>query len=465
MSGKKFNPFDLSAKHGAKKPAQEGSLQIHVRPELNKPLNRLIARCELFLERARSQNDVDTMLEIQKILSTAKYLHSMVNTSEQMRHAKVELELGHQAQSGMAGDATGNPMQDSSLGECGSLLVVDRDAKLLRTLKFILEEQGHAVTTAKSGEEALAVLHTGEFDLVLTDITLAEMSGLQLLDIMKADMLWREIPVIILSGLVEANTAARCVQAGAEDYLAKPVDPVLLQARVTTCLEKKRLRQLEQGYLSQLQVEQEKSERLLLNILPGPIAERLKAGESTIADHFPAVTVLFADIAGFTRLAAQISPVELVKSLNEIFSTFDRLAEKHGLEKIKTIGDAYMIVGGLPMPRLDHAEAVANMALEMQEAIQHFNAVRGMKLSIRIGMHSGPVVAGVIGQKKFSYDLWGDTVNTAHRMEAYGQVGQIQVTETTFQALQNKFTFSKRGKIEVKGKGEMVTYLLTGTRA
>ena len=233
MAGKKFNPFDLSAKHGPKKPAQEGSLQIHVRPELNKPLNRLIARCELFLERARSQNDVDTMLEIQKILSTAKYLHSMVNTSEQMRHAKVELELGHQAQSGTTSDGAGNPMQDSSLGECGSLLVVDRDPKLLRTLKFILEEQGHTVTTAKSGEEALAVLHTSEFDLVLTDITLAEMSGLQLLDIMKADMLWREIPVIILSGQVETNTAARCVQAGAEDYLAKPVDPVLLQARTT----------------------------------------------------------------------------------------------------------------------------------------------------------------------------------------------------------------------------------------
>ncbi|MBA4149210.1 MAG: response regulator [Verrucomicrobia bacterium] len=381
-----------------------------------------------------------------------------------MRHAKVELELGHLSPGGNALDHASS-QQDSSIGDCGSLLVVDRDPKLLRTLKFILEEQGHTVTAAKSGEEALAVLHTNEFDLVLTDITLAEMSGIQLLTFMKTDMLWREIPVIILSGVNEPNTAARCVQAGAEDYLAKPVDPVLLQARVTTCLEKKRLRQLEQGYLSQLQVEQEKSERLLLNILPAPIAERLKAGESTIADHFPAVTVLFADIAGFTKLAAQISPVELVKSLNEIFSAFDRLAEKHDLEKIKTIGDAYMIVGGLPTPRLDHAEAVADMALDMQNEIRIFNSSHGTKLSIRIGMHSGAVVAGVIGQKKFSYDLWGDTVNTANRMETYGQAGHIQVTDTTHQLLKDTFTFSKRSKLNVKGKGDMITYLLTGRRA
>ncbi len=464
MPGKKFNPFDLSAKQGSNKSAPGASLQIHIRPELNKPLNRLIARCEMFLERARTQDEGDTVLELQKILSTARYLHSLVNTSEEMRKATVEMELG--STTSEPANVEGNQVfPQDGIGDCGSLLVIDGDVTLLRTLKFILEEQGHTVTTAKSGEEALTVLHTMEFDLVLSALDLSEIDALQLLRFMKADMVWREIPVIILSGLNEPSTAARCVHAGAEDYLSKPVDPVLLQARVTTCLEKKRLRQLERGYLSQLQAEQEKSERLLLNILPGPIAERLKAGESTIADHFPAVTVLFADIEGFTKMAAQVSPVELVKSLNEIFSAFDRLAEKHRLEKIKTIGDAYMVVGGLPTPREDHAEAMAAMALDMQSEVGHYNAAHGSRLKIRIGMHSGPVVAGVIGQKKFNYDLWGDTVNTASRMEVFGQAGQIQTTETTYQLLKDNFTFSKRGKIDVKGKGEMVAYLLTGKRS
>jgi PAS domain S-box-containing protein len=209
-----------------------------------------------------------------------------------------------------------------------------------------------------------------------------------------------------------------------------------------------------------LRLEQEKSDRLLLNVLPQAIAERLKQDQSIIADTFAEVTVLFADIVGFTQISSQISPPELVSLLNEIFSTFDRLAEKHGLEKIKTIGDAYMVVGGLPMPRSGHAEAIAEMALDMQQAIADFSSTHKQAFSIRIGINSGPVVAGVIGIKKFIYDLWGDTVNTASRMESHGLPGCIQVTETTYQQLQEKYSFENRGAIEVKGKGEMTTYLL-----
>ena len=211
-----------------------------------------------------------------------------------------------------------------------------------------------------------------------------------------------------------------------------------------------------------LRLEQEKSDRLLLNILPQAIAERLKQDQSIIADTFAEVTVLFADIVGFTQISSKISPSELVSLLNEIFSTFDRLAEKHGLEKIKTIGDAYMVVGGLPMPRSDHAEAIAEMALDMQQAIAEFSNTHKQDFRIRIGINSGPVVAGVIGIKKFIYDLWGDTVNTASRMESHGLPGCIQVTETTYQQLQEKYSFENRGAIEVKGKGEMNTYFLTG---
>ncbi|MBW3584974.1 MAG: MASE1 domain-containing protein [Cyanobacteria bacterium 0813] len=209
-----------------------------------------------------------------------------------------------------------------------------------------------------------------------------------------------------------------------------------------------------------LHLEQEKSDRLLLNVLPQAIADRLKQDQSIIADTFAEVTVLFADIVGFTQISSQISPPELVSLLNDIFSTFDRLAEKHGLEKIKTIGDAYMVVGGLPMPRSDHGEAIAQMALDMQQAITDFSDTHKQDFSIRIGIHSGPVVAGVIGIKKFIYDLWGDTVNTASRMESHGLPGCIHVTETTYQQLQEKYSFENRGAIEVKGKGLMTTYLL-----
>jgi PAS domain S-box-containing protein len=227
-----------------------------------------------------------------------------------------------------------------------------------------------------------------------------------------------------------------------------------------------------------LRAEQERSEQLLLNILPGAIAAQLKqnlqsfggnaftpdGGAALIAEQFEEVTIMFADIVGFTPLSARISPKELVNLLNEIFSTFDQLAEKHGLEKIKTIGDAYMVAGGLPMPRNDHAEAIAQMALDMQNAITQFQADKREPFQIRIGINTGPVVAGVIGIRKFIYDLWGDTVNVASRMESQGEPGRIQVTATTYERLRDKYRFEQRGTMLVKGRGEMTTYWLIDSK-
>lgn len=210
--------------------------------------------------------------------------------------------------------------------------------------------------------------------------------------------------------------------------------------------------------------QQDQTEKLLLNILPKPIAERLKVEQSTIADSFEEVSVLFADIVGFTELSARMSPTELVKRLNVIFSQFDQLAEEYGVEKIKTIGDAYMVVGGLPTPRDDHAEAIAEMALEMQAKIAQLSAQTGEDLAIRVGINSGPVVAGVIGVSKFTYDLWGDTVNVAARMEVTGIAGSIQVTDVTYKLLKDKYLFKNRGLTPIKGKGDMVTYLLLGRK-
>ncbi len=213
---------------------------------------------------------------------------------------------------------------------------------------------------------------------------------------------------------------------------------------------------------TRLQAEQAKSERLLLNILPSSVAERLKVDEGTLADDFAEVSVLFADLVGFTELSSRLAPADLVELLNTIFSEFDRLAEKHGLEKIKTVGDAYMVVAGLPEPhQKEPSLAMAKMALDMQAAIAEFNQ-QYLKdnLQIRIGIHTGPVVAGVIGIKKFAYDLWGDTVNIASRMESHSLPGRIQVSETVYQRLKAHYQFSPRGQIPIKGKGDMQTYLL-----
>ena len=218
-----------------------------------------------------------------------------------------------------------------------------------------------------------------------------------------------------------------------------------------------------------LRLEKERSEQLLLNILPEAIAEQLKQDTKAIASAIEEVTILFADIVGFTPLSSQVPPIELVSVLNEMFSIFDHLAEQHGLEKIKTIGDAYMVVGGLPLPKLNHAEAIADMALEMQAALSQFQAPLerfniGSKFQIRIGINTGSVVAGVIGIKKFIYDLWGDAVNIASRMESSGEPGRIQVTEATYERIKNQYIFEKRGKIPIKGKGEMMTYWLVGKK-
>jgi adenylate cyclase len=348
--------------------------------------------------------------------------------------------------------------------DLAAVLVVDDIEANRDLLGRRLQRQGHTVTLAQDGLQALELIQAQPFDLVLLDIMMPKMNGYQVLEHLKADPALRYIPVIMISAVDDLDSVVKCIELGAEDYLTKPFNPVLLKARINACLEKKRLRDQEQAYLKQLQAEQEKSERLLLNILPAPIAELLKQGHNTIADSFGEVTVLFADIVDFTKLSAHISATELVNKLNEIFSAFDRLTRKHGLEKIKTIGDAYMVVGGVPVPRPDHAAAIAEMALDMQLAMAQFNAVSAEPFRIRIGINTGPVVAGVIGTHKFTYDLWGDTVNIASRMESQGIAGSIQVAPATYQLLRDMYQFEERGEIDVKGKGAMVTYWLTGRK-
>jgi guanylate cyclase len=209
---------------------------------------------------------------------------------------------------------------------------------------------------------------------------------------------------------------------------------------------------------------QDRAETLLLNILPRSIADKLKATPQTIADAFTSASILFADVVDFTPMAERVSPVRVVEMLDQLFGHFDELAERYAVEKIKTLGDCYMAAAGIPSPRPDHAQCLALMALDMLEAVREQGAVGSLGFELRIGINSGPVVAGVIGRKRFLYDLWGDAVNTAGRMQTEGTPGRIQITRATYELLRDEFVCEPRGTVSVKGKGEMETWYLVGRR-
>jgi adenylate cyclase len=340
---------------------------------------------------------------------------------------------------------------------------------------------GEAVRRLLSGEQEIVFAFCREADkalenamafrptVILQDLVMPGIDGLDLVRQFRTAVETARIPVIMLSATEESATKAQLLDAGANDYLVKLPDRIELIARIRVhsdaykrLLERDAAFQALERSLLDLTREREKSERLLLNILPGSIAERLKDGVATIAEDFPSVSVLFADLCGFTTFSQHVDASHLVGLLDEIFSAFDNLANAYGVEKIKTIGDAYMAVAGLPEPRDDHAEAVAGMALGMLEAFRGVMRGRGLSLEVRIGIHSGPVVAGVIGKHKFTYDLWGDTVNTASRMESHGEPSRVHVSQATHDLLGDQFRFEDRGEVAVKGKGAQRTFFLLG---
>ncbi|HUL11022.1 MAG TPA: adenylate/guanylate cyclase domain-containing protein [Methylococcaceae bacterium] len=436
--------------------------------ELRTPVNHIIGYGEMLAEQCDELGQPELKLDLAKIVSAAHtWLALMEEHVSHLSRLFPEKPAPNPCSTEAVADSreylVGVLLREARpRSPCwGHLLLADDDEPNRDLLRRRLEKLGYRITACGNGQEALELARKAAPDLVLLDMLMPVLDGHEALVRIKSDEQLRHLPVIMISALDEVEGIAHCIELGAEDYLAKPFNPIVLRARIGAALEKKRLRDFEQIYLRQIEEERARSDRLLLNVLPQPIADRLKSGESPIVNSYDEVTVMFADLVGFTALSTQIPPTMLVRLLDRIFSAFDELADRHGLEKIKTIGDAYMAAAGVPFPHRDHAAATTRMALEMHETIEKFSLQSQGVLKMRIGICTGPVIAGIIGQNKFIYDLWGDTVNTASRMESHGVPGRTQVAATTYELLRDRFLFEERGTIEVKGKGLMKTYLLS----
>ena len=428
----------------------EGGI-ARLRHDLRTPLNAIKGYGELLVEEARDSGQGALLIDLGKVLDLADRLLGEVDRMVKVVAAPPVEIVGNVLQ-------TIKPLGDSEVADPSSvasrILVVDDNASNRDLLSRRLQREGYRVTSVEGGAAALAMIAAEGFDLVLLDLMMPGMSGFEVLNRLKADGGTRHIPVIMISALDELDSTVRCIEAGAEDYLPKPFNPVLLRARINACLEKKRL-------LDELHAEKERSEALLLNILPRTIVERMRSGQTAIADRVAEATVLFSDLVDFTLLSATLSPEETVKLLGLLFSQFEDLAVLHGLETIKTIGDGYMVTGGILERQPNAAVAVAEMGLSMLEVVERAGRAIDKKLQLRIGVHTGgPIVAGVLGTHKIAYDVWGDTVNIAKRMESYGLPGQIHVSAATRRLLGDAFRFEPRGLLDVKGKGSMETYFV-----
>ena len=329
------------------------------------------------------------------------------------------------------------------------ILIVDDNDDNRFTLQTLLEADGYEkIATASGGNEAISLIEKEKISLVLLDMMMPDLNGDEVLKSIRSKAATRDIPVVMISADTDTEKVSKCIELGADDYLPKPFNPTILRARISSALRRNSLRELEADYLSRLEKQKVHSETLLRNVLPAEIAFRLRNGESNIADHYEDATVIFTDIVGFGKITARMKAYEIIECLNHLFGEFDRLAEGFGVEKIKTSGDSYMAVAGIPSPRGNHAQTATRLALELVGAAARLNLP--VRFSIRVGLHSGPVMAGVIGTRKFTYDVWGDTVNIAARMEAASQPDRVLASASTARALGDDFVLDGPQKIATK---------------
>lgn len=331
-----------------------------------------------------------------------------------------------------------------------ALLVVDDNEDNRYTLTRRLKRQGYEnVAVATNGLEALEILAETAFDLVLLDIMMPEVTGYEVLERMKADPALRDVPVIMISALDDIDSVVKCIELGAEDYLPKPFNPVLLKARVRASLEKKRFRDQEALYLERVETEKRRADDLLHAILPSGAVRELKATDQVQPRRYEDVTVLFCDIVGFTRYCDQHAPEQVVAELQNLVGRFEEIVGDHGLEKIKTVGDAFLATAGLLRALDDPVLAAVRCGLDMVAAAGRQEPY----WQVRVGLHQGPVVAGIVGRRKFLYDLWGDTVNVAARITERAGKGGVCMSDTTWRQVRSVFPGKNLGPVEIKGKG------------
>lgn len=437
-----------------------------LRHDLRTPINAIKGYAEMIAEDAAEAGHDAIVSDLQKLLDAAEGMLARIDalvsfTGTAADASQAELAGASHVVETIRTFGRGDALADIS----GRVLVVDDNSSNRDLLARRLARDGHAVEVAPGGGEALAILQEGGFDLILLDILMPDMNGYEVLARLKGDPGTRNIPVIMISALDDIESIVRCIEAGAVDYLPKPFEPALLRARIRASLENKFLRDREQAMLEEIRAAKQRNDALLLSILPQAVVERINSGASMVADQISEATILFADIVDFTPFSSSLSATDVVGFLNRVFSMFDKLTERFGAEKIKTIGDAYMVAVGIPQPRKDHAAAAARMALSMLEALDEIRTSARAPIRLRIGLHSGPAIAGVIGERKFAYDIWGTTVNIASRMESHGLPDRVHVSRAFAQKLGDGFLLTPRGAIEVKGAGMMETYFLDGEQA
>jgi adenylate cyclase len=336
-----------------------------------------------------------------------------------------------------------------------AILVVDDDDNNQFTLVQRLAREGYAnVTTASNGQDALVLLSRSTFDLVLLDVMMPGLDGIAVLTAIKEDPLLRHVPVIMISAASDLDRVVRCIELGAEDYLPKPFNKVLLRARVRASLEKKHFRDRERANSAQIEHQRGRLSELLHAILPSPAVAELEATGGVEPRRYPGVAVLFCDISGFTAYCDQHPPETVIRHLQHLVEEFEGLTARYGMEKIKTVGDAFLATGNLLLPHPDPVMAGLSCAFDMIQAAH----IGPAGWELRCGLHIGPVVAGVVGRSKFSFDLWGDTVNVAARLVTVGQSGYVHLSEPAWGQVRGRAEAEPLGMIPLRGKGAVSVF-------
>lgn len=440
-------------------PEAERLEESHIHHEVRTPLNQIIGYTELLQEDAADLGDAASAEDLAKIHTAAHRLLELVmanfgsarfpvDESERLDPDHPVKLLHRQAPLRRHDHLTGN------------ILLADDDAANREMLTRRLRRLGHTVTTASDGREVLEMVRVGSYDLLLLDIVMPELDGYQVLEYLQANPPPAALPIIALSASDDADNVARCIEVGAEDYLPKPFDPTLLQARIDSCLDKKRLRDREAKYLRTIQREKERSDDLLHVILPADIAAELKATGEVKPRRIDNVAVLFADVAEFTSYCESRDPETIHRDLQKLVKELEILTAAHGMEKIKTIGDAYLAAAGLLKITDDPALDCVRCGLAMIEMTK----ILPSAWKLRVGVHCGPVVAGIVGRQKYQYDIWGDTVNSAARMQTEACPGTLCVSTETWQLVKAHCRGRSLGLREIKGKGQIEVFAIDALR-